>query len=781
MSIAIGEPFLLSSYDIPCRELSGSPSHHGIYVTHEPATSTKAKSREGFVTVTVQGDGVHVIDISDSHVAGSYALGPSTTFAGPSVSRIITENETRFRRIYASVEQSSGVRTEDHGRVIWSWDEASERDGRAKKKSSITAPHRVSRIYALEDLPNYVLLLSPGGDVTMMDIDLDTPKAEWRSNSKSTLLISFMFPKVSATFLPPHLVAPLATLVLVFSSAGIIQIYVLSIYGDEIATVLDEETSVNGTVIEASCSSSGYITCLREAHSQFPPAYVLLISRASESDGQWRSFELHSTSPESLQLLPILSPMTLSGLSFIEKSAGATTSHRNATTVSTLSLGSSFALICGGLEQSQDLVVLLWDLRYSVVLASHHFPIPANFTVSKTGISLKLIPASNSQVLLSLSSRPQGKSLKSRSAVFVIPTTVPATSTIATAMGRASSSAKWLVAPNSGPLSVSFSPERHNFLNKLRSTIRQNSPEAVDSAFFEWVESRSSSAVSVDDEPIFGHEFVREILDIAFQPSSTPTSMLFPPKTIYYLLENRLVSAGMLSKGLLELFVESKDWHAVALSLKNVLDIPEVEIIKLVRSIHGYARPSGGYDMQVATLCDAEVSSIVASCVSYPSSDVALRLAIKEQLNNAESIIPILVIVDNWLGKISSRETNLESPGKTAATVASPEEADIPPLDKILAFLRAILDATFVTLLQHTQSHPLLRRLSARLQSEIKVIDELQSLHGPLELFAKTQEKTTTEKQRPQGPLDDWRRRRKLAHEQASMGVGLYQVEELVI
>ncbi|KAI9447943.1 hypothetical protein H4582DRAFT_42547 [Lactarius indigo] len=764
MSIAIGEPFLLSSYDTPWRELSGSPSHHGIYVTHEPASGTKAKSREGLATVTVQGDGVHVLDISDSHVAGSYALGPSTTFAGPSVSRIITSNGTRFRRIYAAVEQSSGVRTEDHGRVIWSWDESSEGDGGAKeKKSSITAPHRISRIYTPEGLPDCVLLLSPGGDVTMMDIDLKMPKAEWRSNSKSTLLTSFMFPKISATFLPSHLVAPMATLVLVFFSTGVIQVCVLSIYGDEIATVLNAETSVDGTVIEASCSSSGYITCL-------------------QSDGQWRSFELQSTSLESLQLLPIPSPMRLSGLSFIGESAGTTASHHNATTVSTLSLGSSFALICGGLAQSQDLVVLLWDLRYSVVLASHRFPIPTNLSGSKTGISLKLIPASNTQVLLSLSSRPQGKSSKSRSAVFVIPTTVPATSTIAIAMGRASSSAKWLVPPNGEPLSVSFSPDRQDLLNKLRSTFRHNDPEAADSAFFEWVENRSGSAASVDDEPIFGHEFVREILNTVLQPSSAPALTSYPPKTIRYLLENRLVSAGMLSQSLLDLFVESKDWRTVTLTLKHVLDIPEVEVIKLVRSIHGYGQPSGGHDMQVdAALADAEVSSIVASCVSYPSSDAALRLAIKEQLNNAESIISILTIVDDWLEKISSRETSLESSGKTTATVAGPEKVDIPPLDKILAFLRAILDATFVTLLQHTQSHPLLRRLSARLQSEIKIIDELQLLHGPLELFAKTQEKTTTEKQRPQGPLEDWRRRRKLAHEQASMGMGLYRVEELVI
>ena len=166
--------------------------------------------------------------------------------------------------------------------------------------------------------------------------------------------------------------------------------------------------------------------------------------------------------------------------------------------VSTLSLGSSFALLCGGLVQSQDLVLLLWDLRYSVVLASHRFPIPTNLTASKAGISLTLTPTSSSQVLLSLSSRSQGKSSKSRCAIFVIPVTVPATSTIANAMGRGSSSEKWLVAPNSGPLSASFSSDRQDLLNKLRSTIRQNDLSAADSAFSEWLETKSGSATGVD-------------------------------------------------------------------------------------------------------------------------------------------------------------------------------------------------------------------------------------------------------------------------------------------
>ncbi len=84
----------------------------------------------------------------------------------------------------------------------------------------------------------------------MMDIDLLTPKAEWKSNSNFALLTSFMFPKVSATFLPSHQVAPSATLVLVFSSTGVIQICVLSLHQDEFATVLNEVIPVDGVSVE---------------------------------------------------------------------------------------------------------------------------------------------------------------------------------------------------------------------------------------------------------------------------------------------------------------------------------------------------------------------------------------------------------------------------------------------------------------------------------------------------------------------------------------------------
>lgn len=157
MVASIGEPLLLSSYDNHRR---GSPTAplQSVYMSHERARGSRSK--EGFATVTVHGDGVHVFDVrpptssvvdieepltlvqlSDQHISGSYTLGPATTFAGPSVSRIVEENGTKSRRIYAVIEQSTGVRREDHGRTVWMWDDkqASENSGGTQeKKSSIT-------------------------------------------------------------------------------------------------------------------------------------------------------------------------------------------------------------------------------------------------------------------------------------------------------------------------------------------------------------------------------------------------------------------------------------------------------------------------------------------------------------------------------------------------------------------------------------------------------------------------------------------------------------------
>ena len=90
-----------------------------------------------------------------------------------------------------------------------------------------------------------------------------------------------------------------------------------------------------------------------------------------------------------------------------------------------------------------------------------------------------------------------------------------------------------------------------------------------------------------------------------------------------------------------------------------------------------------------------------------------------------------------------------------------------------------------MNLVQNPPSHRILKRIQSRIEPEIASIDETEKLRGPLHVFAATHTKALKNakdvaegKNAPQG---DWRQRRKLAQDQAGMGIGLYQLEELVL
>ncbi len=82
---------------------------------------------------------------------------------------------------------------------------------------------------------------------------------------------------------------------------------------------------------------------------------------------------------------------------------------------------------------------------------------------------------------------------------------------------------------------------------------------------------------------------------------------------------------------------------------------------------------------------------MLAACVSYSTSDAALRMAIREQLNNAEAIMPILTILDDWLVKLSLHGTRLilnanmveRGPVVAAPTRPCSGKVEIPPLHKV--------------------------------------------------------------------------------------------------
>lgn len=103
---------------------------------------------------------------------------------------------------------------------------------------------------------------------------------------------------------------------------------------------------------------------------------------------------------------------------------------------------------------------------------------------------------------------------------------------------------------------------------------------------------------------------------------------------------------------------------------------------------------------------------------------------------------------------------------------------------QVLAFLQTLLDSSFLKLLTYPPSHSVLRDILSDLEPELAFTDEIEQLRGPLEPFVRAHAKAVHEAahgaQKPDLKVD-WRRRRKEAHEQAGMAVGVYQIEELVL
>ena len=102
----------------------------------------------------------------------------------------------------------------------------------------------------------------------------------------------------------------------------------------------------------------------------------------------------------------------------------------------------------------------------------------------------------------------------------------------------------------------------------------------------------------------------------------------------------------------------------------------------------------------------------------------------------------------------------------------------------MLAFVQAILDSSLLSLLSYPPAHQVLRDILQSVQPELEWTDEVEQLRMPLEPFIKEHAKLVHEAAHgpPKAdPAADWRRKRKEAHEQVAVAVGVYQMEELTI
>ena len=300
--------------------------------------------------------------------------------------------------------------------------------------------------------------------------------------------------------------------------------------------------------------------------------------------GTWHSFLLQP-SKDASNIMISTDAITLT--SFSALSSGSSEKHSH--DISILSLGSSFVLLAGITKApTRELVIHIWDLQYSVLLASHSMPMPSSLSPSeKRGLRLELISGSTTQAVLGItpamsSKKGKGTDTSLRSTILIIPFSVPPTSTIANAMGCASNNSHGISQDAaSAAIFSELDVTQETLVGSMRTMVEQNRPEAASVTFFEWADAsrgqqgtsngrsvgifsgscllRTLILLSLQNDVLLGHQFVKEVLQIVLQPSKTG-NIPYSSKVLQFLLEKRTVSSTILEGGLLKCLLLRNDW-----------------------------------------------------------------------------------------------------------------------------------------------------------------------------------------------------------------------------
>ncbi|KAF7775824.1 hypothetical protein Agabi119p4_4217 [Agaricus bisporus var. burnettii] len=789
---AINDPFLLSTYSVTKRTSQLS----SVYASYQKPSS----SSDGFVSVTVQSDGVHVLDVTTLHPIISRTLGPSTTFACAPLTQ--HKSSKNIHTTYAAIASSPDIESENKGRTLWKWTEnlsgplTDHSSSSKNQRETLVVSHLVSGLYDCEELPDRIIAISPAGDMSLLTTGLELKTSHPASAEDNRVISVHSFSQSSSSFL--KLNSEGAVVVLLVEYGDSIQVEVYSIDTDDAITsvVLHKVSITHKDIATASCSSSGILNII--SHT-----------------GHWNTFSISLST-----LVPLSSPIQLKGLSFInspppfplKKGQSQIKAEKSPSVPSLLALTSSHALLASSTPQG-DIALLLWDTQYSILLASHLLPIPSSLSPQSSSLDATLlspsaagITAGSQQAILSISqpmSDADGKTSR-KTNVYVVPYSIPARSTLANVIGRSNDGAKWLASNELITKDIHESPAeaaKSKLISDIRIAVGQNRPEAANELFTRWEKEQEKEE--------FGYEFVKDILDAVIQPQKSPNP-LYSSETVRRLIQKGVVRSAMVAAGLLVSLRMRNDWPSIDLALRHIPDLSENELIETLSVVANHSLTSNSTDpdaMQVDSANHSQLPNLrgfLATLLQHRKfTTTQLMLAVRRYLRSAEAITLLIQVLDEWIKKLQAQEAKLlpskKDIGKNEFGVLVVKEGTekqktvsiLPSMDQILNFLQPVLDASFLVILQHRPAHEVLRSLKVHIDPEIVALSQTEQLRGLVEGFAKAHEKAIKDAEtgkgkngkanEKEGSTRDWRHRRKEAHEQVAMAIGAYQLEELTL
>jgi hypothetical protein len=191
----------------------------------------------------------------------------------------------------------------------------------------------------------------------------------------------------------------------------------------------------------------------------------------------------------------------------------------------------------------------------------------------------------------------------------------------------------------------------------------------------------------------------------------------YPGDVVKHLLEEKAVSSGMVEPSLITALQLRQDWvgsfisslpsHAanistqpnIELALRNVVDVPESDVISLLKLAVDASRQSATHEMDVditstvsSPTAIPSLPTILAACTNYTTSPAALRLAFNEKLGEAEDVVAVMGVLDSWMETWHDRpvplgpsisELRKNEQGIYISTESTTDEGGLPSMDKV--------------------------------------------------------------------------------------------------
>ncbi|KAI8140412.1 hypothetical protein BJV82DRAFT_671490 [Fennellomyces sp. T-0311] len=707
------------------------------------AESGEPADESDLVLVSVQGEGIKLYSTTDQKCIKSWTTPPGLVLGGSAIHRINEAESTDYT--FALVASGKDIPKKEHNRIIWMWKNGT--DHRIAK----TFDDRIHSIHVSHALPSHLILVNENGSILLTSNDLDRVMAKTTSPLSGTVIWSTIFvttnPHVRPCCVSNSLVPVNSTIVLTINahdnSSDRYAVY-LHYYNEErrsVVPLVKAEMVLKEKPVAVSFDPvDGQITTLG-------------------SGGTWSVWHLQIKQETGHKLVGHLDAhlsIQLQGYQLHSEKLG------NVAAVTPLSDGYVAMVAPRITDNTAEHVVSIWDVKYGTLQAERTLQLGDKNVGGKDKCIYKISVLSNSHLAITISSlvstvakdTKKTRSVTDAKSIVVLCPYYSEPISLMAAMGKMKSTAKFLgIDDDSAQESIGVTRSNMDALvtqpkynedddvyysnwiqniehvqkkeNKTLAQLLNPSTDvaAFTKAFFRRVLKKEVESPQLkQDTSVYratmgqnewkrkggqefdlSHRFVSCVVRKCFGNPS-----FWPLHVILFLLEIRHIRNSDIEGGIIPILMERNEWALVPIILEHVPDIPESDLVLLLKSL--LASP--------ANLNKSTREDLFKHIIDTPHNDIFMQQALK-RLTASE--IPAALDMIIW---------RLEN-------VHLFEASDT--FFNIIEFTNALLDSHYTVIIMEPSMYEAVERLQELTNDYTETVDQVERVRGMVGPFERKQ------------------------------------------